>query len=88
MKPLYKHDCEDCIFIKSALRLDKMVDYYICGRELKTIVYRYSSDPSDNGAIDFLNFSLEFDNLDEAYKIGYQEEYEIIADYHKTNTRK
>jgi len=26
-KPLYKHDCDDCIFIKSALRLDRMVEW-------------------------------------------------------------
>jgi len=65
-----------------------MVDFYICGTDLKTIVYRYSSDPSDNGARDFTMFGDDFDNLDEAYKIGYQEEYQIITDYHKSNTRK
>jgi len=88
MKPLYKHDCEDCIFIKSAMRCERMVDYYICGRELKTLVYRYSSDPSDNGVIDFLMFGKDFDNLSEDYKVAYQEEYQIIADYHKDHLSK
>jgi len=88
MKPLYKHDCDDCIFIKSSLRFDRMVDYYICGKELKTLVYRYSSDPSDNGAIDFLMFGQDLESLGDEYKVAYQEEYKMVADYHKTHTSK
>lgn len=48
MKPLHKHDCDQCLFL--GYSEDETKDLYFCaqGGVEDTVIVRYSSEPSDN----------------------------------------
>ena len=44
-KPIWKHDCKKCTFIRTDIMNDKKLsDFYLCDNSL---IARYSDDPSD-----------------------------------------
>lgn len=48
MKPLYKHDCEHCNFVKVGKYFGERVDIYVCEG---VVLYRNSDEPSDNRTV-------------------------------------
>jgi len=46
--PIYKHDCENCVFLGNFI-LDLTYDLYVCaaGKNISTVVARYSDDGSE-----------------------------------------
>lgn len=71
-KPLYKHDCNDCIYLGS----DEIRDYYFCKeRSLSTegsLIVRLGNSPSDY-------FSMPVPVLIEARKTGEMDEDSVFV---------
>lgn len=74
--PIYKHDCEDCCYVKTAEYQGRMVDFYVCGDE-DTVIYRDGNEPPMNGAVCFAN-------RDQVYIDAYPDLYSILQDYKQT----
>lgn len=71
-KPLYKHDCNDCIYLGS----DEMRDYYFCQERSVlaegSLVIRLGNSPSDY-------FSMPVSVLIEARKTGEMDEDSVFV---------
>lgn len=49
MKPLYKHDCDECKFVKVGKDIfGEVADIYICKG---VVIYRLGDEPSENKAV-------------------------------------
>lgn len=46
--PIWEHDCEACSFIGTVYKEGKPIDMWVCLGEFRSIIFRYSSEPSDN----------------------------------------
>ena len=46
-KPIFKHDCNKCTFIRTDTYDKKLSDFYLCDNSL---IVRHSDTPSDYGS--------------------------------------
>lgn len=46
-KPIFKHNCDKCAFVRTDTYDKKLSDFYLCG---KTLIIRHSDDISDYGS--------------------------------------
>jgi len=67
MKPLYQHNCTDCVFLGV---YEDRIDLYWCaqGGVIPTIIARYNSDPGDY--ISGFPFRVHYPELMEAYNLA------------------
>ena len=54
MKPLFVHDCERCKFLGSMTipLMDQVADVYMsCGKDLPSVIFRYSDEGPDYACV-------------------------------------
>lgn len=68
--PIFKHDCDECHYIKTAEYQGRTVDFYVCGNK-DTVIYRDGNEPPMNGSVCFAN-------RDQAFIDAYSELYNIL----------
>ena len=75
-KPLYQHDCEDCIYLGS----DEIRDYYFClehsSFDSGTLIIRLGNYPSDY-------FSMPVKVLIDAFKTNFIDEENVFYNCYK-----
>ena len=75
-KPLYQHDCEDCIYLGS----DEIRDYYFClghsANDSGTLIIRLGNYPSDY-------FSMPVKVLIDALKTNFIDEENVFLNCYK-----
>ena len=87
-KPLYKHDCNDCIYLGS----DETRDYYFCKKRSLSVegslIIRYSDKPSDYSSMpkDIVKRGLANNSLteDTVFVTCYRNYLEYVENGHKT----
>jgi hypothetical protein len=78
MKPLFKHDCDSCIYVKTAKDdFGTLADMYVCGN---SVIFRYGDEPSNNR-------SVCFDEKDEQLAKHFQPFYDILRDFKKNKIK-
>lgn len=71
--PIYKHDCDECQYVKTEEYQGRIVDFYVCGNE-DTVIYRDGNEPQMNGAVCFAN-------KDEFFLKAYADLYSILQEF-------
>lgn len=74
--PIFKHDCSACTFLTTAFDdfSERVMDVYICGSDLKDVIFRFSDIDYDNTAWSFSPDKFKYED-DYLWTINHNKRY-------------